>query len=56
MRTTTEYVKPFSFKLMFAWYDIWVGFFIDKKKKLIYFFPIPMVGIRFKYGYTEFIH
>jgi hypothetical protein len=36
-------VKP-----IFAWYDLWVGFFYDKKKKWLYFFPVPMFGIIIK--------
>jgi len=28
------------------WYDIWVGIFIDTKKKIIYIFPVPMIGIK----------
>ena len=34
-------------KFMFAWYDFWIGFYFDKKKKALYFFPIPMFGIKF---------
>jgi hypothetical protein len=49
-----DYIKPFSAKLLFKWYDIWIGFFIDTDKKLIYFFPIPMLGLRFKYGYLKY--
>lgn len=37
-------------KVIFAWYDIWVGIFIDRKKHLIYIFPIPMLGLVIKYG------
>jgi len=33
-------IKPF-----FRWYDIWIGFFWDKEKKILYFLPIPMFGI-----------
>lgn len=30
---------------IFAWYDLWVGIFIDTKRKCAYVFPIPMVGV-----------
>lgn len=49
-----EYIQPYSVKFIFAWYDLWIGFFIDKNKKLVYFFPLPMLGVRFKYGYLEY--
>lgn len=32
-------------KLIFKWYDLWVGFFVDTKKKCLYVFPVPMVGL-----------
>lgn len=31
-------------KLMFAWYDCWVGLFWDAKNRRLYFFPVPMFG------------
>ena len=34
-----------SVKLIFAWYDLWIGFFWDIKKKWLYIFIIPTVGI-----------
>jgi hypothetical protein len=31
---------------MFAWYDLWVGVFVDKPKRRIYVFPLPCLGVR----------
>lgn len=31
---------------MLAWYDIWVGVFIDTSKRRVYVFPLPCLGIR----------
>lgn len=36
-------------RLMFAWYDIWIGVFVDKAKRKIYIFPVPMFGIVISY-------
>lgn len=33
-------------KLIFAWYDFWVGFFYDLKKSVLYIFPFPMIGLK----------
>lgn len=32
-------------KLIFAWYDLWIGVFVDRQKKKVYVFLIPMVGV-----------
>jgi len=34
-----------SIRLIFAWYDFWIGLFWNNKKKRLYIFPIPMLGI-----------
>ena len=33
-----------------AWYDFWVGIFVDREKRKVYFFPIPCVGIVVYWG------
>lgn len=35
-----------KFKLIFAWYDLWIGAFWDKAKRYLYVFPVPCVGVR----------
>lgn len=29
---------------MFAWFDLWVGVFIDRPKRRVYVFPLPCIG------------
>lgn len=36
--------------LVFAWYDLWIGFYWDRAKRKLYFLPIPMCGIVFDFG------
>ncbi len=31
---------------IFAWYDFWIGIFYDRNKRVVYIFPIPMIGIK----------
>lgn len=38
-------------KLLFKWFDLWIGLFIDRKAKAIYIFPVPMFGILICYNY-----
>lgn len=46
-------VPKIGFALLFAWYDMWIGFFWDKKKKWLYVFPVPMFGFILKFGRTD---
>jgi hypothetical protein len=38
---------------LFAWYDIWIGFFWDKNKRWLYILPVPCVGIVVKFKPEE---
>jgi len=39
----------------FKWFDFWVGFFYDVRKKILYA-GLPMVGIKFEFGKKEYKH
>ena len=30
---------------IFAWFDLWVGVYIDRPGKRVFIFPVPMIGI-----------
>lgn len=34
-------------KLMFKWYDIWIGLYVDRENRALYFCPLPMIVIKF---------
>ena len=35
-------VRPF-----FRWYDLWVGVYVDRANRALYFCPLPMLGVKF---------
>lgn len=40
-------------RFIFAWYDFWIGFFWDSKKKRLYVFPVPMFGFYIQFNNAE---
>jgi len=38
--------------LLFAWYDLWIGLYWDKKNKWLYILPLPMIGIILKFRWV----
>lgn len=35
---------------IFAWFDLWIGVFIDRPRHRVYVFPIPCFGIVITWG------
>jgi len=36
--------RGYRVSAVLAWYDFWVGVYWDRKKRLLYVFPLPMMG------------
>ena len=36
---------------IFAWYDLWVGAYWDRKQRRLYILPLPCVGIVISFGH-----
>jgi hypothetical protein len=36
-------------KVYFAWYDLWVGLYVDVKKSVMYICPLPCLVIEWRY-------
>ncbi len=34
--------------ISFRWYDFWIGFYYDTKKKILYVCPLPMIVLEFQ--------
>jgi len=39
--------KRMKFKLFWAWFDFWVGFYYDRKKSILYLCLLPTVVFAF---------
>lgn len=37
-------------RFVFAWYDLWVGVYVDRANRRVYVLPIPCVGFVFDWG------
>jgi hypothetical protein len=35
---------------LFAWYDLWVGVYWDRKTRRLYVLPVPMLGFVVEFG------
>jgi hypothetical protein len=34
----------------FRWYDLWIGAYVDRPNRTLYVCPVPMFGIKVRYG------
>lgn len=37
-------------RFVFAWYDLWVGMYWDRKSRKLYILPLPCIGIVISFG------
>jgi hypothetical protein len=37
----------------FAWYDLWIGVFIDRRKRVVYVCPLPTLLLEWRWGTPE---
>ena len=37
-------------KVFFAWYDLWIGLYVDRKGKRAYFCPLPCLVVCFDWN------
>ena len=37
--------KILTMRLIFAWYDFWIGLYWDRAMRRLYLFPVPCCGL-----------
>lgn len=44
-----RYIKKIKFKLFFAWFDLWIGVYIDVGHKTVYINFLPTLVLRIEF-------
>jgi hypothetical protein len=39
-----------TIKPLFAWYDLWMGVYWDRKTRNLYVLPLPCIGVVITFG------
>jgi len=39
-----------TIRVVFAWYDFWIGVYYDRDRRRLFVFPVPMVGMCIERG------
>lgn len=42
-------IAPRRVTAFFRWFDLWIGAFVDTRKRIIYVCPLPMIGVAIRY-------
>lgn len=42
-----------NLRVKFAWYDLWVGAYIDRAKRTLYVCPLPMLLVEVHVGHRS---
>lgn len=39
-----------TIRFQFAWYDLWIGVYWDRKARALYILPLPCIGVVLTFG------
>lgn len=49
----TLIVQRFAVSVHFLWFDFWVGWFWDRKQRVLYVCPLPMLVVKITMPWTR---